>query len=236
MSDSNLNQNTSEDRDARANGPEAAPAAAAAAPRDQAEDLHAPHGADRLAGCGVAGLAVGGVLASWGVEVDRLGRIEIRTTPTKMIVTDRARCSGCQRCEMMCALKNDGRVSQHRPRARVAELQLGREPRRPDSVYRTASSRWSTAKNGAPRPRAGVLPGPRHLRQRGQRRPHGGRRPLHRLRHVRPRLPVEHAARRLRAACPPSASAAAAPSSARTAPSSSSTGRTSRRRSSSRAS
>ena len=63
-----------------------------------------------MAGCGVAGLVVGGVLASWGVTQDSIasGRIELRTTPTKMIVTDRARCSGCQRCEMMCTLQNDG--------------------------------------------------------------------------------------------------------------------------------
>ena len=74
-----------------------------------------------MAGCGVAGLVVGGVLASWGVTERSIasGRIDIRTTPTKMIVTDRARCSGCQRCEMMCTLKNDGRVNQHIARVRV---------------------------------------------------------------------------------------------------------------------
>ena len=49
----------------------------------------------------------------------RQGRIDIRTTPTKMIVTDRARCSGCQRCEMMCTLKNDGYVDQSIARVRV---------------------------------------------------------------------------------------------------------------------
>ena len=47
------------------------------------------------------------------------GRIELRTTPTKMIVTDRARCSGCQRCEMMCTLKNDGATQQSIARVRV---------------------------------------------------------------------------------------------------------------------
>lgn len=74
-----------------------------------------------MAGCGVAGLVVGGVLASWGVTERSIasGRIDIRTTPTKMIVTDRARCSGCQRCEMACTLKNDGRVNQHIARVRV---------------------------------------------------------------------------------------------------------------------
>ncbi|HIR00762.1 MAG TPA: 4Fe-4S binding protein [Candidatus Aveggerthella stercoripullorum] len=76
-----------------------------------------------MAGCGVGGLVVGGVLAKWGVVEDSVasGRIAIETTPTKMIVTDRARCSGCQRCEMMCTLKNDGRVCQNIARVRVWE-------------------------------------------------------------------------------------------------------------------
>lgn len=74
-----------------------------------------------MAGCGVAGLVVGGFLASWGVTQESIasGRIAIKTTPTKMIVTDRARCSGCQRCEMMCTLRNDSRVCQHISRIRV---------------------------------------------------------------------------------------------------------------------
>ncbi len=76
-----------------------------------------------MAGCGVGGLVVGGVLAKWGIVEDSVasGRIAIETTPTKMIVTDRARCSGCQRCEMMCTLKNDGRVCQNIARVRVWE-------------------------------------------------------------------------------------------------------------------
>ena len=36
-----------------------------------------------------------------------------------MIVTDRARCSGCQRCEMMCTLKNDGAAQQSIARVRL---------------------------------------------------------------------------------------------------------------------
>lgn len=74
-----------------------------------------------MAGCGVAGLVAGGVLASWGVTTASIasGRVEIRHTATKMIVTDRARCSGCQRCEMSCTLKNDGRSCQHIARVRI---------------------------------------------------------------------------------------------------------------------
>ncbi len=76
-----------------------------------------------MAGCGVGGLVVGGFLASWGVTEKAIasGRIEIDTTPTKMIVTDRSRCSGCQRCEMMCTLRNDGVARQSTARVRVHE-------------------------------------------------------------------------------------------------------------------
>ena len=125
MSDSNLHQNTSEDQGV----PSGAPATTGTAPAPEnvpGEGEHKSKTFTRrsvlaMAGCGVAGLVVGGVLASWGVTSKSIasGRIEIRTTPTKMIVTDRARCSGCQRCEMACTLKNDGRVCQHIARVRV---------------------------------------------------------------------------------------------------------------------
>ncbi len=91
-----------------------------------------------MAGCGVAGLIVGGVLASWGVTSQSIasGRIEISTTPTKMIVTDRARCSGCQRCEMMCTLKQDGRVQQNIARVRMWDnYYWGTNPGSPDGVF-----------------------------------------------------------------------------------------------------
>lgn len=91
-----------------------------------------------MAGCGVAGLVVGGVLASWGVTEKSIaaGRISIRTTPTKMIVTDRARCSGCQRCEMACSLMNDGHVSQHTARVRVWDnYNFGSSPDATGGIY-----------------------------------------------------------------------------------------------------
>ena len=125
MSDSNLNQNTSEDTSFPAAAPEtnaSAPAPQSAGPEEEPKQkTFTRRTVLAMAGCGVAGLVVGGVLASWGVTSASIasGRIEIRTTPTKMIVTDRARCSGCQRCEMMCTLKNDGRVCQHIARVRV---------------------------------------------------------------------------------------------------------------------
>jgi Fe-S-cluster-containing dehydrogenase component len=74
-----------------------------------------------LAGCGVAGLVVGGVLGTWGITSSAIaaGHIIVRTTPKKLIVTNRAKCSGCQRCEMMCTIKNDGKTAQHIARVQV---------------------------------------------------------------------------------------------------------------------
>lgn len=91
-----------------------------------------------MTGCGVAGLVVGGFLGSWGVTQEAIasGRIELKTTPTKMIVTDRARCSGCQRCEMMCTLRNDGRVQQQIARVRVRDNYFyGHSVHTNDGVY-----------------------------------------------------------------------------------------------------
>ena len=136
MSDSHLNQNTSEEKTAQ----EAEPATSAA-PASEETTKHKTFTRRTvlaMAGCGVAGLVAGGVLASWGVTSASIasGRIEIRTTPTKMIVTDRARCSGCQRCEMACTLKNDGRVCQHIARVRVWDnYNFGTNPGSGDGSY-----------------------------------------------------------------------------------------------------
>lgn len=92
-----------------------------------------------MAGCGIGGLIVGGVLAKWGVIEDTVasGQLDISSTPTKFIVTDRGRCSGCQRCELMCSLRNDGHVSQHTARVRVWEnYQFGTSPDTSDGIYK----------------------------------------------------------------------------------------------------
>lgn len=108
MSDSNLENSTSTEQ---------------SAPQSKPKKTITRRNVLAMAGCGVAGLVVGGVLGTWGVTEDKLinGDMDLRTTPTKMIVTDRARCSGCQRCEMMCTLKQDGRVCQHIARVRVRD-------------------------------------------------------------------------------------------------------------------
>ncbi len=90
-------------------------------------------------GIGLVGLIAGGALAKWGVIEDTIasGRVAVNVTPTKLIVTDRARCSGCQRCEMMCSLRNDGRVCQTTARVRVwPNYNFGEGSSGVDGIYR----------------------------------------------------------------------------------------------------
>ena len=181
MSDSNLHQNTSEDQGV----PSGAPATTGTAPAPEnvpGEGEHKSKTFTRrsvlaMAGCGVAGLVVGGVLASWGVTSKSIasGRIEIRTTPTKMIVTDRARCSGCQRCEMACTLKNDGRVCQHIARVRVwPNYNFGTNVGSTDGAYGNCEFTVEHCKQCEDPACMNYCP-------------------VHRLRHVQPGVPVEHA-------------------------------------------
>ena len=73
MSDSNLNQNTSEDTSFPAAAPEtnaSAPAPQSAGPEEEPKQkTFTRRTVLAMAGCGVAGLVVGGVLASWGRHV-----------------------------------------------------------------------------------------------------------------------------------------------------------------------
>ncbi|WP_314920902.1 4Fe-4S binding protein [Slackia exigua] len=90
-------------------------------------------------GIGLIGLIAGGALAKWGVVEDTIarGQVAVDVTPTKLIVTDRARCSGCQRCELMCSLRNDGRACQATARVRVWQnYNYGEGSHGPDGIYR----------------------------------------------------------------------------------------------------
>ncbi|MDR2586810.1 MAG: ferredoxin-like protein [Coriobacteriales bacterium] len=91
-----------------------------------------------LAGCGIAGLVAGGALASWGITSTAIaaGRVMLRTTPQKLIVTDRAKCSGCQRCEMSCTIKNDKKTAQHIARVQVwRNYNYGHGVDTPDGIF-----------------------------------------------------------------------------------------------------
>lgn len=74
-----------------------------------------------ISGVSLGALVAVGALARWGVTERALAKrqVSIATTPTKMIVTHRARCSGCQRCELACSLKNSHKSSSELARLKV---------------------------------------------------------------------------------------------------------------------
>ena len=74
-----------------------------------------------LSGVSIAALVAVGALSRWGVTQEALskGLVGIKSTPNKMIVTHRARCSGCQRCELACSLKNSRKASSEVARIKV---------------------------------------------------------------------------------------------------------------------
>ena len=101
-------------------------------------------------GIGLAGLIAGGALAKWGVVEESIasGRIVLDPLPQKMIITDRARCSGCQRCELMCSLRNDGRACQHTARVRVWDnYNFGSGGESPDGMHRVPAELVPTYDN-----------------------------------------------------------------------------------------
>jgi len=76
----------------------------------------------RLSGRGLAGLAIAPSLLSLigctQEDVDS-GRVALTSTPKGVLVTQRARCTGCHRCETACTTINDGRVGSFFSRVKI---------------------------------------------------------------------------------------------------------------------
>ena len=74
-----------------------------------------------ISGLSLAALVGVGALTKWGVTQDAVarGQVILNPTPKKMIVVYPERCSGCQRCEMACTLKNDHKTNSHIARVKV---------------------------------------------------------------------------------------------------------------------
>ncbi len=73
----------------------------------------------QTSGRGIAGLAVSfSVLSLFGCSEfpeDVVGY----ALPTGLLIADRSRCTGCQRCEMMCTIANDGKAQSYISRVKV---------------------------------------------------------------------------------------------------------------------
>lgn len=67
----------------------------------------------RISGKGLAGITIAPALLSLlGCKQEEIdsGIIQLTTTPKGVLVTNRARCTGCHRCETACTTWNDGSV------------------------------------------------------------------------------------------------------------------------------
>ena len=75
-----------------------------------------------LTGKGAAGLAASSSLLSlFGITKAQAesGAVSVLATPDFVLVANKAKCTGCQRCEMNCTLANDGDCHPYMSRIRV---------------------------------------------------------------------------------------------------------------------
>ncbi len=78
----------------------------------------------KLTGKGLTGIALSSSLLSlMGVTRGQAesGQVDVLATPEKLIVVNRAKCTGCQRCEMNCTLARDGDLHPYMARIHVRD-------------------------------------------------------------------------------------------------------------------
>ncbi len=77
---------------------------------DRLESFLTRRGFVKVSGAFVAGMVALGLLpdSAAAAPTSSKGEVDYYATPAHVLKVNRARCTGCQRCEMMCTLKNDG--------------------------------------------------------------------------------------------------------------------------------
>lgn len=76
----------------------------------------------RISGKGLAGITIAPALLSLlGCRQEDInnGNVGLTTTPKGVLVTKRARCTGCHRCEIACTTYNDGSVGSFFSRVKI---------------------------------------------------------------------------------------------------------------------
>jgi len=79
----------------------------------------------KLTGKGLAGVALSSnLLALLGCTKAQAeaGQVDVIPTPDFLLVANKAKCTGCQRCEMNCTLANDGDCHPYMARIRVRDV------------------------------------------------------------------------------------------------------------------
>jgi Fe-S-cluster-containing dehydrogenase component len=78
----------------------------------------------KLSAKGLTGVALSSsLLALMGITRSQAdsGQVALIAMPTHLLVANRAKCTGCQRCEMNCTLANDGDLHPYMGRLRVRD-------------------------------------------------------------------------------------------------------------------
>ena len=77
---------------------------------DRLDPFFTRRGFVKVSGAFVASMAALGLLPETAVAApaNSKGKVDFYATPSHVLKVNRARCTGCQRCEMSCTLKNDG--------------------------------------------------------------------------------------------------------------------------------
>ena len=78
----------------------------------------------KMSGKGLAGISMtAAMLSLFGCTQKQVeeGVVDLIATPTALLVANRAKCTGCQRCETNCTLTNDGKAQPYLARLRVRD-------------------------------------------------------------------------------------------------------------------
>ena len=77
---------------------------------DRLDSFFTRRGFVKVSGAFVAGMVALGLLpdSAAAAPTSSKGEVDYYATPAHVLKVNRARCTGCQRCEMMCTLQNDG--------------------------------------------------------------------------------------------------------------------------------
>ncbi|MDO4436544.1 MAG: 4Fe-4S binding protein [Coriobacteriaceae bacterium] len=105
---------------------------------DRLDSFFTRRGFVKVSGAFVAGMVALGLLpdSAAAAPTSSKGEVDYYATPAHVLKVNRARCTGCQRCEMMCTLQNDGASQPAAARIHVHDgFQFGSDWESYDGVY-----------------------------------------------------------------------------------------------------
>lgn len=105
---------------------------------DRLDSFFTRRGFVKVSGAFVASMVALGLLpdTAAAAPTSSKGKVDYYATPSHVLKVNRARCTGCQRCEMSCTLQNDGVSQPAAARIHVHDgYQFGKELGSGDGIY-----------------------------------------------------------------------------------------------------